>query len=371
MRASVVLLLLLLALSAGSLHANAPPEASIPASDNLVLETLPSSYAQMRAAPTAVRTAAEVEQLIERGAASGDARVLGMAESALTQHGRAWSAVEFALARSWLMQHRHEFSGALGVLNELLSKSTHVGALAARAQILLVQGELNAVQRDCSALLLNDQSQAMLCAANLAARRGNLTGASLLLERWLAANPSASAQRRSVLVRTAEVACAQRDFAACELRFKQALAFNPADVRTLAARARTLRAQARFPEVLELLDLTPASDTLLLERLLAAQALQSAEVATLRASLSARYALMRARAEVPELREEAEFELSILRNPQRSLELAEQNFAVQRDVEDVDILIRAANAAADSQTKLMVEAWQRTQAINAPLEPAR
>lgn len=367
----LLIVLLILALIAGLSHASDLPEASIPTSDDVVLERLPPSYSQIRVVQAQLRSAKQVEELIEAGAASGDARILGMAEAAISQGGSAWNVAELALARSWLMQHRHDFSGALKVLNGLLSQQAHSGALSARAQILLVQGELQATQQDCSSLLLKDQSQAMLCAAYLAARRGNLNGASLLLERWLTTSSSTSTLRRSVLVRTAEVACAQRDFAACELRFEQALMLNPADVRTVAARTRALRAQGRFPEVLALLELTPASDTLLLERLLAAHALDAAEAPTLRDQLSARYALMRARGEVPELREEAEFELTILLNTQRSLALAKENFAVQRDVEDVELLIRAAAAAASPQTQSMVSDWQREQGIDAALEQAR
>jgi hypothetical protein len=116
---------------------------------------------------------------------------------------------------------------------------------------------------------------------------------------------------------------------------------------------------------LKLLAQAPPTDGLQLQKTLAAISAHSPDAPRLAASMHRRYVLARAVGAVPELRDEAELALATDADPTRALTLAEENFASQRDFEDVDILLRAARAARRPDVVSRTTAWLRRSGIDA------
>jgi len=125
-------------------------------------------------------------------------------------------------------------------------------------------------------------------------------------------------------------------------------------------------ARGRNRDVLALLAKAPDADGLHLQRALAARSLGTADAPRLAEDQGRRYALAHAVGTQPELRDEAEYLLTLRGDAAVALALAERNFRDQRDYEDVDILQRAARAARQPQALLPLEAWARDARVLLP-----
>jgi hypothetical protein len=346
----------------GACFAQRPPIV-VPGSADTVLERLPSGYAALMPGNGARRAPlVDAQALLATAARTGDARLATRAEALLAAIPVAQRSTTVQKARAFAAQHRHDFAGALSILSAVIARQPRdADARLARAQIQLVQGRIDRARADCAALALGvDADAGMLCIAGVAMRQGDYTTAAGLLDRWLARPATGQATLRHVLVLRGEAASRANDPAA-DAWFRRALALSRDDVRTLAAYARHLRAHGRAREVLALLASAPETDSLALQRVLAAHALRTSDAPGLAAAQARRYALAHALGTQPELRDEAEFALVLRGDAATALALAQRNFATQRDVEDLDILLRAAVAARRPDVVADARAWMRAQ----------
>lgn len=357
----------------GMAFAQRPP-LMVPARADTIVERLPKGYAALmpeRPVITAAGRLAQAQRLLATAARTGDARLATRAEALLAGFPAGDATPAVLRARAYAAQYRHDFDDAVGLLDRLVrSHPRDAAARLSRAQILLVQGHLDRARRDCAVLALGvDSASGLLCIAALSLRTGDTEAAARLIDRWLA-QPDADAEaRRHVLVMRGEVA-ARAGAPDADDWFQSALALAPDDVRTLAAYARHLRGQGRHAQVLQLLAKAPDVDGLHLERTLAAHA---AGLPTARAMIAAqarRYELAHAVGSEPELRNEAEFVLTLQAGPERALALAQRNFVTQRDAEDVDLLLRAAAAAKRPEALQPLRAWAEAQNLPLPTSPA-
>jgi Tfp pilus assembly protein PilF len=361
---SITLLALLVPLGA---LAQRPP-AVVPKQADTVIERLPDGYAEVMPRVGAPPSPESALALLEAGARSGDARLIARADAVLARVADGRATPAHLRARAYVAQYRHDFGTALGLLDRTIQLDPRDGdARLARAQILLVQGKIAQARRECASLALGvDVSRGSLCIAAVALRRGEYDAAARLLERWLErAGPQDDARRHALVLR-AEVASRRGD-ADADAWFRRALALDPRDVRTLAAMSRHLRGSDRPSGAYALLADAPASDHLLIERALAAQASGRDDAKALADSVARRFALSRTLGIEPDLRDEAEYALVLARDPAAALPLAERNFAEQRDYEDVELLRRAALAAGRPQAWRPVEAWARSQDLSRPV----
>lgn len=354
---------LLVALSPCAL-AQRPP-AVVPERIDAVIERLPRGYAELVPQARAPASLAGAQALLETGASTGDARLIARADAMLARvlGGRITPA--HLRAQAYAAQYRHDFKTALGLLDRAIRLDPRDGdARLARAQILLVQGEIGQARRECASLALGiDVGRGSLCVAAVALRRGEYDTAERLLERWLdRAGPKDEARRHALVLRAE--AASRRGDADADVWFHRALELAPRDVRTLAAVSRHLRNSGRPAEAYALLADAPASDHLLLERALAARASGRSDADTLADALGRQFALTRALGAEPDLRDEAEYALMLRRDPAAALPLAKRNFAEQRDHEDVELLRRAALAAGQPQAWQPVEAWAHSQGLS-------
>lgn len=366
---------LLLALSAPfSAPAQRPPLV-VPSDPAAIVEQLPAGYAELMPRPEAQATApaalpAQIARLLATAASTGDARLVARAEALLASLPPGRDSPALLHARAYAAQYRHDFPAALELLDRAIERDPRAGdARLARAQILLVQGRLERARNECAALALGvDMDRGVLCAAAVALRSGQTDGAASVLDRWLDRGAGAGAEtRRHALVIRAEAASRGGD-ADADRWFRQALALAPGDVRTLAAYSRHLRAADRPREAVALLADAPATDHLALERALAARTAGHPEAGAMSEALARRFQLARSLGIEPDLRDEAEFLLSLRGNPDAALALAQRNFAEQRDYEDVSLLRRAALAAGRPEALQDLHAWSQSQQIElAPL----
>lgn len=358
---------LLLSLAMVSAHAARPVLVRNAAADSVV-EHLPRGYSDLEPRGGTLgggANLATVEKLLSVSQRTGDARLASRAEAlwlALPAQVRATTrALE---VYSFIVQHRHDFAGSLKILDRVLrAEHYNADAILARAQINLVLGRLREARGDCGQLALGiDVPSALVCVAAFSERTGEYAQARSLVERWLAEPSSNPSYRRYMLITRGEIA-ARSGESDPDTWFRQALALDPEDVRSLAAYARYLNHAHRFADTRTLLATAPRTDALQLQESLAALALKSSDSADLTRRLAARYALAHELGTVPEMRDEAELLLATGKTA-AALALAERNFETQRDYEDVDVLQRAAQAAKSPDALKRVDDWARGESLD-------
>jgi hypothetical protein len=147
---------------------------------------------------------------------------------------------------------------------------------------------------------------------------------------------------------------------------RQALAFDPGDVRTRTAYADLLLRSARHAEVMELVSPDTRAPALLLRRVLAARGdglVRSSEGSTETSPEAERERLTRyfnnelGRAAPLHLREAARAYLEVFDQAPLALRLALRNWTQQRELEDARLVLAAAVAAADPVAADPVVAW--------------
>lgn len=358
---------LLLAIAAPAM-AQRPP-AQIPANANDVIERLPRGYAALRPTTTPAGPLAnpvdEAEQLLQAAGRTGDARLAARADALLAAIPQKQLSTRILKSRAFSAQHRHEFAQSLQLLDSVIRTDPRdPDARLARAQLHLVQGRIRAARGDCAALSIGvDSGYGMVCIAALSLRTGDLAHAAMLADRWLAQSKTDPSFRRFMLVMRGEIA-SRAASAEADGWFRQALAIAPDDVRTLAAYARHLIHAGRPRDAMALLSRAPDADALQLQLALAAHAMNSGNARALADAQARRYALARAVGVEPELRDEAELQLTLRGDAAQALSLAQRNFEQQRDYEDVDLLQRAAQAARRPEALAVLRKWAGEQGLS-------
>lgn len=344
------------------------PPIVVPDDPGVVVERLPEGYAElMPGSASLTPTVPRVMEMLEVGARTGDARLIARAEQRL-RAGGATSDPERLFALAYAAQYRHDFQTARRLIDRLLELDPRNGpGRLARAQILLVTGEVAAAHADCQTLAFGiDSGRGTLCLAMVQQRIGRSESAGRLLDLWLGRRKEpGSALRRHVLVMRAEAAGRNGD-ADADQWFERALAVAPHDVRTLSAFSRYLRTHGRSDEALALLEDAPQTDHLFLERALVARTAAPGNVAALTAELARRYRMGHEIGLPPDLRDEAEFLLTFQGDAAPALALARRNFEHQRDYEDVSLLCRTAAAANRPAALGDLHAWANAQELELP-----
>lgn len=368
-----------------ALAAERPPTFT-PSDPDHVLEQLPAGYAAAGTTPQRAVSQADVDRMLELAGRSGDARLVSRAaliQDAVVAGGRDTPAS--LQARAYIARYRHEFGAAAQLLDTAIAMDPRdATARLSRAQMRLVTGDLRGARTDCASLVLADGAAGGFCLAALALRQGDHDAAVRLSDSMSAGQVSgrgATARRAagsgsgsgidSAFQRHAGLlgaeAASRAGHADATARFERVLALAPDDVRTLAAFARHLRKAGRPAQVEALLEGAPDTDTLFLERVLAAHALGSPEARSLALAQARRYSNAKAAGIEPELREQALFELAVRDEAGEALRLALANFRDQRDHEDVEILVQAAVAARRLDQLAPLEEWAESQDLRGPL----
>src|SRR5215510_10156791 len=346
----------------------------VPQSDGQILERLPLAPSdpvlrrlralngQLTRVPNDLPLAVTVAQgYSELGRVTGDPRYAGYAQAALSPWWDLERAPQEVLVlRAALRQRMHQFDLALADLAAVLTANPrNVQARLMRAAVKQVQGAYAEAGEECRALQdLTEKLVWTACLANVNGVTGRLRESYEQLRAVFLRYPVAEARVRSwVLISLAEMATRAGTVPEGDAHFRAALAVDPADYYTLGAYADYLLDNGRPEEVLSLLRDKTAADPLLLRYALALQARNAKELLAEVEQLRDRFAASRLRGDRVHLREEARFTLHLLNTPQAALELAQENWQVQKEPADVRILLEAALAVHDAAVVDAVRAW--------------
>jgi tetratricopeptide (TPR) repeat protein len=284
---------------------------------------------------------------VSRSRATGDLRYLGYADATLQPWMRQ-SAVPSAVRvlEATILQSRHAFDAALTQLDLTLQvQPDDAQAWLTRATVLRVLGRYDEALTSCNHLAAQaDAAITNLCRESLRGLTGHLQSAyAVLVALPQQALPAeARAWRYSEL---GEMAARQGDDAAAEHWFREGLQLAPEDFYMRAACADLLLRHGRAAETLQLLSGYESIEPMLLRIAIAQQQLGDGRGAQSRAMLSSAFEVEQQRGEAVHRREQARFLLDVEHQPQAALAAAQENWRLQREPDDLLILLRAAQAA--------------------------
>ncbi len=357
----------------------------IPASDREILERLPYKASDagqreirrmsqaLREMPDNAALAAELARRhIEQGRATSDPRYFGYARAALSHWWDANDApVEILVLRATLHQNQHRFDQALIDLNRALLRAPSNGqARLTKAVVLQVRGEFDAALQECRALASHaDAIVTATCIASVQSLNGELRSSYEMLSRSVAQlKQQSSALRAWVLSYLADMATRLGEWQTAETYFLEALAADPRDAFLLGAYADLLLDGKRPREAIKLLQDQERADGLLLRLALAQRAAGHAQWHASRDTLAARFTAAKLRNERVHLREEARFTLHLLDRPHEALALAQENWLIQKEPADAQLVIDAARAANVPDAAAQVLKWlAKTRAVTTEL----
>ncbi len=348
----------------------------IPEDDETVLETLPLArdprqrqlrqwQHQLSKDPHNLSLAIRLANYyLKLGHSEADPRFDGYARAALQPWwGKPTPPTEVLLIRAMLAQRGHQFDEALEDLKQVLrSQPYHPQAWLTQAVIHQVRGRYSEGQQSCWPLLrLVNSLVSTSCVANISSINGQAQNSyDTLLKSYEQHHSATSEEQLWALTILAETAARLGNYAQAEEHFQQALALNRKDTYLLGAYSDYLLDQDRATEVQFLLQENIRPDGLLLRLTLAAQRLQSFQFKNYLDRLSSRFADSRLRGDSRHLREEARFTLHLLKQPQKALQIAQENWKVQREPWDTRILLEAALLSGNTRAAQPVLEWLKT-----------
>jgi len=362
----------LLLLSCAGLAAHAVPYT--PRSDDQVVEKLPARRSDpqtaeleaLRAAARARPGDAEAAVALARryfalAMAEGDPRYVGYAQAALTPWWQQPAPPQrVRVMRAILQQFNHAFAEAVQDLDAAVQADPgDAEAWAWLAAIHMVQADYAQARRACEAEApYTSPLLATACTAYVDSLTGRAGAAAEAIREALRREPDAPASHRLWgLTRLGEIEERRGDFAAAERAYREALSLGRQDNYLLCAYTDFLLDRGRAAEVLQLLKDQTRSDTLLLRLALAAKVAGAPEAAAYERDLAARFDAARLRGDVTHQKEESRFALGVQRQPARALQLARDNYAVQRQPADARVLLEAAVAARQPGAAEPVLKW--------------
>lgn len=348
----------------------------IPSSPAQVLEKLPANSATsstefkrlravLNAEPNNVDVATQLAKLyIERSRIEGDPRYLGYAQAALAPWWKLNEPpIEVLVLRATLLQSTHHFDRSLVDLDKVLKLDPKNGqAWITRATILQVQAKYAKAYKSCEHLYAIAPTLITLtCATNIHNLSGQALKSYAKLKTAYAesgeANPSIQVW---VLTLLAEMATRLNDIKAAEQYYQQAIKIEDPDSYLLGVYSDFLLDQQRPQEVIRLLKTRTRIDALLLRYAEALEVTKSAEATIQIEALKQRFAAAMLRGDTVHQREQSRFELRLMHNPARAMQIAKLNWAVQKEPADARVYLEAAIAAKDNAAIQTMTQWLAT-----------
>jgi Tfp pilus assembly protein PilF len=289
------------------------------------------------------------EAYLDYGRATGDARYLGRAEAVIAPWvARSTAPISALLVHATILQSRHYFVEARAQLQSILGRDNdNAQAWLTLATVAQVQGDMRAARQACAHLLTSsDPLLPGACLSSLNAVTGHADNAyRVLTTLWPQASAEPAAVQSWIQGILADTAKYLGDEAAADQHFHLALQLAPEDNFLLADYGDFLLDQKRPQEAFDLLKSESQSDTSFLRQVYAEVALGVPQAATDTQQMASRFAALEIRGTRTYLREQAGFVLYLQHDPQRALDLAQQNWTIQRAPEDMRVFLEAALAA--------------------------
>jgi len=343
----------------------------LPGSDGAILAEVPAGtrhadVSARRLAHDRIDVAIPLAQFyIQQSRLRGDLRYLGYADAVLTPWAKQSPPVPDVLVlQATLQQSRHEFSASLATLDRVLTARPHdPQALLIRATVLRVLGRYAEAGAACDQFAaLVEPRLGALCVQSLRGLNGHLESAYASLmqvssQGWLNSEKSwLYSELGEMAVRLGLDADAQR-------WYQRDLDLVPTDFYVRAAYADLLLRQRRPGEALSLLRGHESFEPLLLRIAIAQRQLLDPRLAESSSRLRDAFAAETQRGEAVHRREQARFLLEVENQPKLSLAAAIENWAVQREPDDVLVLVNAAKAAGNPAAAEPALDFVRTQGL--------
>ena len=371
-------------ISASALVSAAP---YIPEDDHQIIEQLPlrlgnvnkfsqlrQMHKRLRRDPANLELAVELAWRYTRiGRQQADPRFLGYAQAVLAPWWKqSTPPAEVLMLRATLRQNRHDYTGALKDLSQLLKRQPrHRQALLTRAVVQQVIGDYSGAMRSCYSLLwLSNQIVSSTCISSILSLTGQAEQAYQLLQSTLVRQQQGNIEERQwALTQLAEISQRLGRLNDAEKYYRRALLLEHRSIYLLSSYADFLLAQHRPQQVQALLTHETATDALLLRLVLAEQQLGAPEFSMHAADIKARFVAARLRQSSLHTAAEARYALAIEHDAQRALELARLNWQTQREPSDAQLLLEAALAAEEPDAALPVLSWlERTSLQDAAIK---
>jgi tetratricopeptide (TPR) repeat protein len=286
---------------------------------------------------------------IDFGRQLGDAHYAGYAEAVIAP----WLAqtpppVQTLVLYATILQYRHQFKEARAQLALALARDgKNSQALLTLATLDMVQGDYEAASKGCSRLATASGYEfGIVCSAALRTYIGQAQQ-SLQLLQVVARNMAKEPAPVKAWLEGLQAEGSERlgDWPQAEQHYRKALSYTPEDNFLLVAYADFLLDRQRPAEVLPLLAGHEQSDTAFLRIALAQGALGSPDLPRYVWIMAARFEALMQRGSDFFGREQVRFALNLQHDPAAALELAQQNWAVQREPWDTRVYLEAALAA--------------------------
>ncbi|WP_454064814.1 tetratricopeptide repeat protein [Candidatus Nitrospira salsa] len=347
-------------------------EPYIPQNDSVVLEQLPTTSnpqiqklrklrTQLSNSPNDLTLATRLARAyIQLGHTNDDPRYDGYAQAALTPWWNLSHApTNVLILRATLRQRQHDFDRALQDLDRVLQQQPrHAQAWLTQAVIQTVRGHYHEARRSC--LLLRRLTNTLVsttCLAHVMGLNGHAQESFQALQTAMENETASSEEKLWTLTILAEMAMRLGNTSEAERYFQDALTIDNQDTYLLAAYSDYLLDQRRPAVVRPLLENTLRSDGLLLRLALAEQELHTPTLQQHIETLKARFAANRLRGDARHLREESRFTLHLLHKPKHALNLALENWSIQREPWDARIVLEAALQSGDSIAAQPIVDW--------------
>jgi tetratricopeptide (TPR) repeat protein len=349
-----VLAAVLAALLAALLHVELAVAAPhIPGNPDQVLAELPAG-ARYSTLPAQAMMASRLDVAlplakfdISRARATGDLRFLGYAEAILAPWMKQPAiAPQVLVLHATILQSRHAFDASLSELDRALAaRPDDAQGWLTRATVLRVLGRYDEAMESCERLsTAADPAITSLCTQGLRGLTGHLHDAYTAITAMTPQQlpPEARAWRYSEL---GEMAGRLGNDAAAEHWLREGLQVAPEDFYMRLGLADLLLRQHRALEALQLLDGFESMEPMLLRIAIAHQDLHDGAGSDSEALLSTAFEVEQRRGDAVHRREQARFLLDVADQPAAALAAAQENWRVQREPDDILILMRAAQAA--------------------------
>jgi tetratricopeptide (TPR) repeat protein len=329
----------------------------IPQDDSVVLGEVPagtrhSELATRQIAASRLDIALPLAQLyIKQARSTGDLRFLGYAEAVLGPWiGPDAKSADALVLHATVLQSRHDFSSALQVLERARAlRPDDAQAWLTSATVLRVLGRYDQSLSACDQIAARAGPVVVeLCRQSIRGLTGDLSSAYTAVQQLDSQGmpPEERAWRDSEL---GEMAVRLGRDGEAEHWFQNGLRASPGDFYIRAAYADLLLRNNRPRESLTLLAGQETLEPLLLRIAIAQKMLRDPGLEKSTASLAAAFATEAQRGDGVHRREEARFLLDVRDDPRAALVAAQENWKVQRETDDVLVLMRAAHAAGVPQ----------------------
>ena len=329
----------------------------IPRDDSVVLAEVPpgtrhSELATRQIASKRLDVALPLAQMyIKQARSTGDLRFLGYAEAVLEPWvGPATTSADALVLHATVLQSRHDFLGALGVLERARAlRPDDAQAWLTTATVLRVRGQYDQSLSACDHTAAHaDPVVVELCKQSIRGLMGDLPAAYAAIRQIDSqAMPAEERAWRDSELGEMAVRLGKDDEA--EHWFQNGLRASPGDFYIRAAYADLLLRDNRAREALILLTGQETLEPLLLRIAIAQKMLRDPGLSKSSDRLAAAFAAEAQRGDGVHRREEARFLLDVQNDPRAALAAAQENWKVQRETDDVLVLMRAAHAAGASQ----------------------